>query len=94
MARKLGHLMTNEFYMNLAINEAWKYQFLTYENPAVGCVIVDKNGRILSIGAHKGAGEAHAELNAVAQALQGLKPNLTLPDEPNLEYDFIFLNFR
>ena len=49
MARKLGHLMTNEFYMNLAINEAWKYQFLTYENPAVGCVIVDKNGRILSI---------------------------------------------
>lgn len=81
--------MTNEFYMNLAIDEAWKYQFLTYENPAVGCVIVDKNGRILSIGAHKGAGEAHAELNAVAQALQELKPNLTLPDEPNLEYDFI-----
>ncbi|MGM9136808.1 hypothetical protein ACTFF3_06640, partial [Campylobacter jejuni] len=22
-----------EFYMNLALNEAWKYQFLTYPNP-------------------------------------------------------------
>ena len=81
--------MTNEFYMNLAINEAWKYQFLTYPNPAVGCVIVDKNGRILSICAHKEAGKAHAELNAVVQALQEINPNFTPPNEPNLAYEFI-----
>lgn len=80
--------MTNEFYMNLAINEAWKYQFLTYPNPAVGCVIVDKNGRILSVCAHEEAGKAHAELNAIMQALQEINPNLTPPDEPNLAYEF------
>ena len=62
--------MKPEFYMNLAINEAWKYQFLTYPNPAVGCVIVDKNGQILSIKAHEEAGKAHAELNAVCEAFK------------------------
>ena len=31
--------------MKLAIDEAWKYQLLTYPNPAVGCVIV-KDGRL------------------------------------------------
>lgn len=36
------------FYMNLALNEAWKYQFLTYPNPAVGCVILDKNEKNFS----------------------------------------------
>lgn len=81
--------MTNEFYMNLAIDEAWKYQFLTYPNPAVGCVITDKNGCILSVCAHKEAGKAHAELNAIMQALQEIKPNLALPSEANLAYDFI-----
>ena len=30
----------DNFYMKLAIDEAWKYQLLTYPNPAVGCVIV------------------------------------------------------
>lgn len=75
--------------MDLAINEAWKYQFLTYPNPAVGCVIVDKNGRILSIDAHKEAGKAHAELNALIQALKEIKPNLAVPNEPNLAYEFL-----
>ena len=30
----------DNFYMKLAIDEAWKYQLLTYPNPAVGCVVV------------------------------------------------------
>ena len=34
----------DKFYMNLALSEAWKYQFLTYPNPAVGCVVV-KNSK-------------------------------------------------
>lgn len=57
----------DNFYMKLAIDEAWKYQFLTYPNPAVGCVVV-KNGEILSIEAHNEAGLPHAEVNALKAA--------------------------
>ncbi len=64
----------DNFYMKLAIDEAWKYQFLTYPNPAVGCVVV-KNGEILSIEAHKEAGLAHAEVNALKTAYLKKYPN-------------------
>ncbi|MCB4763465.1 MAG: riboflavin biosynthesis protein RibD, partial [Sulfurovum sp.] len=47
--------MTDEFYMQLALDEAWKYQLLTYPNPAVGAIVVH-NGRILSVEAHQKAG--------------------------------------
>jgi diaminohydroxyphosphoribosylaminopyrimidine deaminase/5-amino-6-(5-phosphoribosylamino)uracil reductase len=56
------------FYMNLALQEAWKYQGLTYPNPAVGCVVVGKNGELLAINAHKKAGQAHAEVLALKDA--------------------------
>ncbi len=72
-----------EFYLSLAINEAWKYQGLTYPNPAVGCAIVSKNGQLLSLEAHKKAGTAHAELYATKKALESLNPSLILPDDPN-----------
>ena len=62
----------DNFYMKLAVDEAWKYQLLTYPNPAVGCVIV-KNGRLLAIEAHKEAGMPHAEINALKEAF--LKEN-------------------
>ena len=64
----------DNFYMKLAIDEAWKYQLLTYPNPAVGCVVV-KNGEILSIEAHKEAGQAHAEVNALKAAYLKKYPN-------------------
>lgn len=86
--------MKPEFYMNLAINEAWKYQFLTYPNPAVGCLIMDKNGQILSIKAHEEAGKAHAELNAVCEALRGLNTDLNLPNEPNLAYEILCKHYK
>ncbi|MCR6580280.1 bifunctional diaminohydroxyphosphoribosylaminopyrimidine deaminase/5-amino-6-(5-phosphoribosylamino)uracil reductase RibD [Campylobacter insulaenigrae] len=86
--------MNHEFYMNLAIDEAWKYQFLTYPNPAVGCVILDKNGKILSIEAHKEAGKAHAELEAVSKALKILNPNLVLPQNANDLHEFICKNHQ
>jgi diaminohydroxyphosphoribosylaminopyrimidine deaminase/5-amino-6-(5-phosphoribosylamino)uracil reductase len=35
--------INDNFYMKLAIDEAWKYQLLTYPNPAVACVVL-KNG--------------------------------------------------
>ena len=41
--------------MSLALKEAWKYQGLTYPNPAVGCTIIDQNSEILAVEAHKRA---------------------------------------
>jgi diaminohydroxyphosphoribosylaminopyrimidine deaminase / 5-amino-6-(5-phosphoribosylamino)uracil reductase len=64
----------DNFYMKLAIDEAWKYQFLTYPNPAVGCVIV-KNNELLAIEAHKEAGTPHAEVNALKAAFLKYFPN-------------------
>jgi len=63
--------MTNEFYMQLALNEAWKYQGLTYPNPAVGAVVVQE-GKILSIEAHQKAGTSHAEVLALLGAYEGI----------------------
>ncbi len=68
-----------EYFMNLAINEAWKYQLLTYPNPAVGATVV-KNNKVLSIGVHKKAGEPHAEVNALKLAYLDAYPNSNLKD--------------
>lgn len=38
------------------------------ENPRVGCVIVDASGTVVGSGFHRGAGTAHAEVVALAQA--------------------------
>ncbi|MFW0743521.1 bifunctional diaminohydroxyphosphoribosylaminopyrimidine deaminase/5-amino-6-(5-phosphoribosylamino)uracil reductase RibD [Aliarcobacter butzleri] len=67
----------DNFYMRLAIDEAWKYQLLTYPNPAVGCVIV-KNQRLLAVEAHKEAGMPHAEVNALKTAYLKDNPNSIL----------------
>lgn len=37
-------------------------------NPLVGAVILDPEGRVLSVGHHRGAGTAHAEADALAKA--------------------------
>jgi len=63
--------MCDEFYMQLALNEAWKYQILTYPNPAVGAVVV-QNGAVLSIEAHQRAGTSHAEVLALLSAYEAL----------------------
>lgn len=86
--------MSDEFFMKLALDEAWKYQLLTYPNPAVGCAIVDKNGELLALNAHKCVGFAHAELGAVSLALSTLCPEFkeslkALENQPNELYDFI-----
>ena len=56
----------NSFAIDLALNEAWKYQFLTYPNPAVGAAVIVKNR--LFVAAHKKAGGPHAEVNALWEA--------------------------
>lgn len=54
-------------YMSRALQLAAKGLYTTHPNPRVGCVLV-KNGRIVGEGYHLRAGEAHAEVNALAQA--------------------------
>ena len=56
------------FFMSLALKEAWKYQGLTYPNPAVGCAVVGSNNELLSVEAHQKAGFAHAEVMALQRA--------------------------
>ena len=63
---------SSDFYMNLALQEAWKYQGLTYPNPAVGCSVVGKNGELLAINAHQKAGNPHAEVLALQEAYSKL----------------------
>ena len=65
-------MLDHSFYMNLALTEAWKYQFLTYPNPAVGAVVLGDHGEILAIAAHQEAGFAHAEVLALQQAFISL----------------------
>lgn len=78
-------VINDEFYMSLAIAEAWKYQLLTYPNPAVGAIVL-KKGEIVSLEAHKKAGNAHAEVLALKSAYLKKNPtsrleNITSPFE-------------
>ncbi len=68
---------TPEHYMGLAISQAWRYQLLTYPNPAVGCTVV-KNDQVLAVGVHKKAGEPHAEVNALKEAFLNAFPSSKL----------------
>ncbi len=57
----------DEFYMRACLDEAWKYQGLTYPNPAVGAAVL-KDGRLLGLAAHQKAGTPHAEVLAIKEA--------------------------
>ncbi len=63
--------MNDTFYMQLALDVAWKYQLLTYPNPAVGAVVT-LDGKILSVEAHEKAGTSHAEVLALLSAYEAL----------------------
>lgn len=66
--------------MDLALGAAWDYQLLTFPNPAVGAVCIGEHGEILSVGAHKKAGEPHAEVYALRDAYIRLCGDTTLVD--------------
>lgn len=59
--------INDHIYMARAIQLAERGLYTTDPNPCVGCVIV-KDDVIVGEGAHLRAGEAHAEVNALAQA--------------------------
>ena len=58
-------------YLQLAIEKAYKYQLLTYPNPAVGAVVLH-NGKIVAIEAHQKAGTSHAEVLALISAYENM----------------------
>ena len=86
---------TPEYYMGLAIEQAWRYQLLTYPNPAVGCTVV-KNNQILAVGVHKIAGKAHAEVNALKDAYLKLFPKSVLKEHHTSHdiHDFLIQNHQ
>jgi diaminohydroxyphosphoribosylaminopyrimidine deaminase/5-amino-6-(5-phosphoribosylamino)uracil reductase len=53
------------------------YRGRTSPNPVVGCVIVDRRGRVIAEGAHRGPGTDHAEVAAL-RTLNGKAPGATL----------------
>ncbi|MCK8823610.1 bifunctional diaminohydroxyphosphoribosylaminopyrimidine deaminase/5-amino-6-(5-phosphoribosylamino)uracil reductase RibD [Fuchsiella alkaliacetigena] len=59
--------MTDSEYMELALQLAARGRGRTSPNPMVGAVIV-KDNEIIGQGYHQAAGEAHAEVNALAEA--------------------------
>ena len=61
-------VVDSNFFMSLALKEAWKYQGLTFPNPAVGCTVVGKNSELLAVEAHQKAGTPHAEVMALKSA--------------------------
>jgi diaminohydroxyphosphoribosylaminopyrimidine deaminase/5-amino-6-(5-phosphoribosylamino)uracil reductase len=67
-AQKEGGMhLDHQDYMRLALDLAKSGKGQTRPNPIVGAVVV-KDGRIVGIGAHLKAGEAHAEVHALTMA--------------------------
>lgn len=60
--------MTDEEYMQMALDLAEKARGATSPNPLVGCVIVSPDGHVVGKGYHHKAGEPHAEINAMDDA--------------------------
>ena len=59
--------MDDQTFMGMAIDLAAQGRGFTSPNPMVGAVIV-KDGSVVGRGFHRAAGEAHAEVNAIADA--------------------------
>jgi diaminohydroxyphosphoribosylaminopyrimidine deaminase/5-amino-6-(5-phosphoribosylamino)uracil reductase len=64
--------LSDESYIQLAIEIAKKGMGNVSPNPLVGCVIV-KNGRIVGAGYHEKFGCSHAEVNAINSANESIE---------------------
>lgn len=51
-----------------ALTAARQFEGATAPNPAVGCVLLDREGDVIAVGAHEKAGLPHAEAAAIASA--------------------------
>lgn len=68
-ADHLTGTLVDQDYMGQALSLAAKGKGFTSPNPCVGAVVV-KDGRIIGQGYHKGPGLAHAEVNAIDDAVE------------------------
>ena len=68
----------DEKYMRQCISLAKKGRGKVSPNPMVGCVILDKYGKVLSTGYHHKYGEAHAERDALLKLKNGEAKDGTL----------------
>ncbi|MBU1659715.1 bifunctional diaminohydroxyphosphoribosylaminopyrimidine deaminase/5-amino-6-(5-phosphoribosylamino)uracil reductase RibD [bacterium] len=89
-------VIDSNFFMNLALAEAWKYQGLTYPNPAVGCTVVGKNNELLAVNAHQKAGCPHAEVMALKDAYFHLTndSNISKIESSHEIHDFLLKNHK
>lgn len=63
---QLGQSLSQTEALWLAVQLAFRGYGHTEPNPAVGCVILDAQNRLLGLGWHRQAGLAHAEIEALA----------------------------
>ncbi|MDD2400302.1 MAG: bifunctional diaminohydroxyphosphoribosylaminopyrimidine deaminase/5-amino-6-(5-phosphoribosylamino)uracil reductase RibD [Sulfurovum sp.] len=77
-------------YMQLALNEAWEYQGLTYPNPPVGAVIT-AGKEMIAVAAHQKAGTSHAEVLALLYAYENIsqRPIGFDPFDAHRAHDFL-----
>jgi len=80
--------------LDLCVNEAWKYQLLTWPNPAVGAAVVNEFGTIIALCAHQKAGAAHAEVLALQQAYATLSQNedILALQEASAIHDYLLIH--
>ncbi|WP_299549083.1 dihydrofolate reductase family protein [uncultured Helicobacter sp.] len=71
-------MLTHAFYLDLCLQCAWSEQLKTLPNPAVAALVLDKNGKILSLESHKECGKPHAEVLALQKAYAILSGDYTI----------------
>ncbi len=76
-AEAAAQAQIDEVHMARCLELAERYRGRTSPNPLVGCVIVDRAGKVIAEGAHAGPGTDHAEIVALKQ-LGGKAPGATL----------------
>jgi len=69
-------LENDDYWMEMALEQARLGRGLCSPNPMVGAVIVDGDGRCIGKGYHRTAGQGHAEVNALAAVAPEEKPLL------------------
>lgn len=60
-------LADDERWMARCLELAARARGRTAPNPEVGCVVVDRKGQLVAEGWHRGPGQAHAEVDALAK---------------------------
>lgn len=78
--------MSDESYIQLALEIAKKGKGYVSPNPLVGCVLV-KNNKIISAGYHEKFGASHAEINAINRSKEDVEGStLYVNLEPCIHY--------